>query len=85
MAITADQIEQVLAQAHPQTAYQLNGLSLLSERANSELDAWGHAGHEVTLEPVIPLYCDPRVLRWAFWCEACHVSQLALLSQAEPG
>ena len=33
---------------------------------------------------MIPFYGDPRVLRWAFWCETCHVMQLALLSRPEP-
>ena len=83
MTITAAQIEAALAEAEPQAEYQLNGLALLAERANGELDAWGHAGHEVTLERVIPFYGDRRVLRWAFWCETCHVSQLALLSRPE--
>lgn len=83
MTITAAQVEAALAQAEPQAEYQLNGLALLAERANGELDAWGHAGHEVTLERVIPFFGDRRVLRWAFWCETCHVSQLALLSRPE--
>jgi len=56
---------------------------LLTERANGELSAWGHNGHEVTLERVIPFCGDPGVLRWAFWFETCHVSQLALLSRPE--
>ena len=79
MAITADQVEAALAQAEPVAEYELNGLALLAGRANGELDVWNHAGHEVTPERVIPFYSDPRVLRWAFWCETCHVSQLALL------
>lgn len=83
MTITTVQVEAALAQAEPQTKYQRNCLALLAERANGELDAWGHAGHEVTLERVIPFYGDTRVLRWAFWCETCHVSQLALLSRPE--
>lgn len=84
MTITASQVGAALAEAEPQTDYQPAGLALLAERANGELDAWGHAGHEVTLERVIPFYGDRRVLRWAFWCETCHVSQLALLSRPEP-
>jgi len=83
MTITADQVGAALAEAEPQAEYQPDGLALLAERANGELDAWGHAGHEVTLERVIPFYGDRRVLRWAFWCETCHVSQLALLSRPE--
>ncbi|MCY3923360.1 MAG: hypothetical protein OXG27_13350 [Chloroflexi bacterium] len=84
MTITAKQVEAALARAEPQAEYQLNGLALLAERANGELSAWGHEGHEVTLERVIPFYGDPGVLRWAFWCETCHVSQLALLSRPQP-
>lgn len=83
MTITADQVGAALADAEPQAEYQLNGLALLAERANGELDAWGHSGHEVTLEQVIPFFGDPGVLHWAFWCENCHVSQLALLSRPE--
>lgn len=83
MTITAAQVQAALAEAEPQAEYQLNGLALLAERANGELDAWGHEGHEVTLERVIPFYGDPNVLRWAFWCETCHVSQLAMLSRLE--
>ena len=85
MTITAKQVEAALARAVPQAEYQLNGLALLAERANGELRAWGHEGHEVTLERVVPFLGDPRVLRWAFWCETCHVSQLALLSRPEIG
>lgn len=77
------QVEAALDQAELQAQYQLNGLELLAERAKGELDAWGHADHEVTLERVIPFFIDRRVLRWAFWCETCHVSQLALLSRPE--
>jgi len=83
MTITAAQIEAALAQAEPEAEYQLNGLALLAERANGELDAWGHEGHEVTLERVIPFYGDRRILRWSFWCETCNVSQLALLSRPQ--
>jgi len=83
MTITAEQVEAALAQAEPQTRYQPSALALLAERANNELSAWGHAGHEVTLERVVPFFGDPRVLRWAFWCETCHVSQLALFSRPE--
>ena len=83
MTITASQMAAALAEAEPQAEYQPAGLALLAERANGELDAWGHAGHEITLERVIPFYGDPGVLRWAFWCETCHVSQLALLSRPE--
>lgn len=85
MAITAEQVGAALAKAEPQAEYRLNGLALLAERANGELDAWGHSGHEVTLERVIPFFGDPSVLRWAFWCETCHVSQLALLPRPEAG
>lgn len=84
MTITAKQVEAALAQTEPQAEYQMNGLALLAERANGELAAWGHEGHEVTLERVIPYFGDPGVLRWAFWCETCHVSQLALLSRPKP-
>lgn len=83
MTITVNQVEAALAQAEPQAEYQLNGLALLAERANGELSAWGHAGHKVTLEEVVPFFGDQGVLRWAFWCETCHVSQLALLSRPE--
>ena len=85
MTITAKQVEAALAQAAPQAKYPLNGLALLAERANGELSAWGHDGHEVTLERVVPFFGDRRMLRWAFWCETCHVSQLALLSRPEAG
>ncbi len=67
MTITVEQIEAALAEAEPQAEYQPNGLPLLAERANEELGAWGHQGHGVTLERVIPFYGDRRVLRWAFW------------------
>ena len=80
MTITAEQVEATLAEAEPQSEYELNGFALLAGRANGELSAWGHEGHEVTLERVLPFYGDPGVLRWAFWCETGHVSQLALLS-----
>lgn len=52
MAITAARIEAALAQAEPKAEYQVNGLALLAERANGELSAWRHEGHEVTLERV---------------------------------
>lgn len=83
MTITAQQVEAALAQAEPHISYQPSPLALLAARANNELNVWGHAGHEVTLERVIPFFGDPRMLRWAFWCETCHVSQLALLSRPE--
>lgn len=83
MTITADQIGAALARMEPQANYQLDGIALLADRANSELCAWGHEAHKVTLERVIPFYGDPRVLRWAFWCETCHVSQLALLARQD--
>lgn len=82
--ITTTQVAAVLKQNAPQLNYPASGLAFLAERANSELNAWGHAGHDVTLERVIPFYGDSRVLRWAFWCETCHVSQLALLSRPAP-
>ncbi|MXV79896.1 MAG: hypothetical protein F4X58_13370 [Chloroflexi bacterium] len=83
MTITAEQVEAALAQAEPYPGYQPSALALLAERSNNELTAWGHEGCEVTLERVIPFDGDPRVLRWAFWCETCHVSQLALLTRPE--
>ena len=81
--ITAQQAEQALAQVE---SVQVNpghvasfDAARLAEQVNDELAAWGHAGHEVALERVKPFYGDPRVLRWTFWCEACHVSQVVLL------
>lgn len=79
--ITPQQVQLALKLVEPQSSYAPSGLSLVAERANNELAAWGHAGHEVTLERVIPFFGDPRVLRWSFWCETCHVSQLELLSR----
>lgn len=84
MTITPERVEAGLAQAAPETKYKASALALLAGRANNELSAWGHTGHEVTLERVIPFFGDPRVLRWVFWCETCHVSQLASLSRPEP-
>ncbi|GEM_PF-639749 len=81
MTITAEQIEAAPAEAEPQAEYQPTVLAPLAERANGELRAWGHEGHEVTPERVIPLHGDPGVLRWTFWCETCHVTQLALFSR----
>ncbi|MDE2968452.1 MAG: hypothetical protein OXS30_13320 [Chloroflexota bacterium] len=63
MTIAAAQVGAALANAEPQAEFEQNGLAVLAERANGELDAWGHAGHEVTLERVIPFYGDTRVLR----------------------
>ena len=79
--ITPQQVQLALRLIEPRSSYAPSGLSLVAERANNELAAWGHAGHEVALERVIPFFGDRRVLRWSFWCETCHVSQLALLSQ----
>ena len=81
--ITPQQVELALELVEPQNSYAPSGLSLVAERANNELAAWGHAGHEVELERVVTFYGDPRVLRWSFWCETCHVSQLALLSRPD--
>ena len=83
MTITEMQVEAALARAEPQAEYQPNGLALLAERANGELDAWGHADHEVTLERVHPFFGYRRVLRWALWCETCNVSQPALPSRPD--
>lgn len=80
--ITASEGGAALAQADPRAEYQLNGPALLAERANGEFSAWEHEGHEVTLERVVPFLGDPSALRWAFWRETCHVSQL--LVQDEP-
>ena len=60
------------------------GLAPLAERANRELSRWGHADHEVTLERMVPFVGDPSKLRCTFWCETCHVSQVALLSRPSP-
>ncbi len=83
MTITAKQVEAALAKCEPQAEYRRSGLALMVERANAALSAWGHAGCEVTLERMIPFYGDPGLLRWDFWCETCHVSQLALLARPE--
>jgi len=79
--ITPQQVQLALELVEPQGSYAPSDFTLVAERANDELAAWGHAGHEVALERVVPFYGDPRVLRWSFWCETCHVSQLALLSR----
>ncbi|MYD17767.1 MAG: hypothetical protein F4W99_11595 [Chloroflexi bacterium] len=83
MTITTAQVEAALIECEPKAEYRVNGLALFTERANGELSAWGHASHDVSLERVIPFYGDPRVLRLAFWCETCHVSQLALLARPD--
>ena len=64
--ITPQQVQLALRLVEPQSSYAPSGLSLVAERANNELAAWGHAGHEVELERVIPFFGDPRVLRWSF-------------------
>ena len=81
MTITAKRMEAALAECELQAEYQLNDLALLAERVNGELSAWGHAGHEVTVERVLPFFGDPGVLSWHCWCETCHVSQLVLLAR----
>jgi len=83
--ITPQQVQLALELVEPQGRYASDDLTLVAERANEELAAWGHAGHKVALERVVPFNGDPRVLRWTFWCETCHVSQLALLSRPAAG
>ncbi len=78
--LTTEQVEAALERVDPSTRYPVGGLTQLVDRANHELNTWGHAEHQVTLERIIPFFGDPRVLNWAFWCETCHVSQLALLA-----
>ncbi len=60
--ITPQQVQLALELVEPQSSYTPSGLSLVAERANNELAVWGHAGHEVALERVIPYFGDPRVL-----------------------
>ena len=83
MTITAKQVEAALAEAEPQAEHQLNALALMAEQANGELEAWGHAGCEISVERVLPFFGDPGVLSWHLWCETCHVSQLALLARPD--
>ena len=79
--LTTEQVEAALEEVEPSTRYPVGGIAQLVECANLELRTWGHAGHQVTLERIIPFFGDPGVLNWAFWCETCHVSQLALLAR----
>ena len=79
--ITTQQVRLTLELVEPQTTFSTSSIPLLTAPANKELAAWDRAEHEVALERVIPFFGDPRVLRWSFWCETCHVSQLALLSR----
>ena len=81
MAITTAKIEAALGRSLPAVEYDRDALALQGERAHGELDAWAHAGHEVSVERVIPFIGDPGLLRWVFWCESCQISQLALLSR----
>jgi len=83
MTITANQVELAIARVEPPCSDGPNGLALMAEAVNGELSAWGHAGHEVTLERVLPFFGDPGVLSWHCWCETCHVSQLVLLARPE--
>ena len=81
LVLTTEQVEAALEEVEPSTRYPVGGIAQLVEHANLELRNWGHAGHQVTLERVTPFFGDPGVLNWAFWCETCHVSQLALLAR----
>ena len=77
--ITSEQVEAALQDAEPGVVYPREEIVVLAERANKELRAWGHAGHRVAVERVTPFFGSPSVLRWVFWCQNCHVSQVALL------
>ena len=57
----------------------------LYRRADGELDAWGHQGHQITLERAKAHFADPSVLRCVFWCDSCHVAQVVLLGAPGPG
>ncbi len=77
--ITVQQVKQALTQVESGEIDGAQVAASLAERVNDVLAAWGHAGHEVTLDRVKPFYGDPHALRWTFWCETCHVSHVALL------
>ncbi len=79
--LTTEQVEEALGRAELQARYPASELRWLVNRANEELRTWGHAGHQITTEHVAPFYGDPLKLHWTFWCETCHVTQLALLSR----
>ena len=81
VVLTTEQVEAALEEVEPSTHYPVGGIAQLVECANVELRTWGHGEHQITLERVMPFFGDPRVLNWAFWCETCHVSQLALLAR----
>lgn len=79
--LTTDQVEEALSRSQPPLTYPATVLDQVARNANAELRAWGHTGHQITTERVAPYFGDAGVLLWNFWCETCHVSQLALLSR----
>ena len=81
--ITPPQLKRALELIDPQASHPARDISRLADRANQELAAWGHAGHELTLERVSRLPGEPGALGCLIWCEGCHVSQLLVLP--EPG
>ncbi len=85
MAITAGQVAALLAQDGAEFVPSVRVSVLLAERANQELRAWGHDGHDVILERAEPFYGDPGQLRCVFWCKTCNVPQVALIPRPAAG
>ena len=77
--LTADHVVGALEELDLVGTYRNGRLDELVEQANHELRNWGHGDHQVTLERISPYFGDRRLLSWRFWCETCHVSQIALL------
>ena len=75
---TTEQLAEALAQARPALD---GGAQALARRAERELRRWGHEGHVVDLERVTLVAGRPGALRWLFWCESGHVSQLLVLDE----
>jgi hypothetical protein len=82
--LSNEDVVAALEAADPPLTFQNGRISELVERANHELCSWGHDDHQITLERVSPFFGDPQILSWSFWCETCHVSQLALLAMPTP-
>ena len=83
--ITEQQVQLEFALLEPEAAGGESRVSGVAEAVNDELDAWGHANHEVSVERVIRFYGDPGLLRWTLWCETCHVVHVALLERPAAG
>lgn len=79
MAISERQLRLALDECQAGVEHRRGELTLLVEGANRELSAWGHEGCDVTLERMVPFFADPGVLSCRFWCETCHVEQVALI------